>query len=346
MNRPLLNRTFQVAFSSELIHDEVEFLWHAGEPLTVGIPYYQVALDLIERHNTRAVKVINNIQTNATLIDDAWASFLAEHGFAVGVSVDGPADMHDSQRRRWSGKGSHAQAMRGVATLRRHGIHPGVICVLTRSSLARPEEIFHFFLDSGFKAVGFNVEEVENAHTTSSLEHEAATREYREFFSRLYDAWWPHRDQMTIREFDDFGRIFLSCARDPVYFRPVLETEPLGIITVQRNGDVSTFSPEFAGATSEEFGSFVIGNVWRLSSFDELADREKFRQISQEVEASVELCRSSCEFFAVCGGEFLSNKFSEHGSLRVTETRTCRLHRKVLTTLLLDKLEGPTHRTG
>jgi uncharacterized protein len=338
MTDSLLDRTFKVAFASTSIREEVEFLWHAGEPLTVGTQYYANALSHIDRHNTRDLRVVNNIQTNATLINDAWATFLVEHNFSVGVSIDGPARIHDNQRRRWSGAGSHAATMRGVQFLRNHSINPGVICVLTRESLSQPDEMFEFFLSNGFQSLGFNVEEIENAHTTSSLSQAGVVREYREFMERLFIAWWPHRERIRIREFDDFARVFREYSENPSWHRRVLETEPLGIVTVQRNGDVSTFSPEFAGAKSREFGSFVIGNIWKIESFDELAEGRRFKAIAREAEFSVGMCRSSCEFFPVCGGEFLSNKFSEHGTLRATETITCRLHRKVLATVLLDKL--------
>lgn len=338
MEESLLERVFSLALSSSLVQGEIEFLWHAGEPLTVGVSYFDRAMDLISRTNVRNLRVLNTIQTNAILINDQWANFLARNGFAVGVSLDGPGWIHDAKRRRWSGEGTHGQAMRGVETLRSHGIFPGVICVLTRDSLAHPEEIFNFFLDNEFEAVGFNVEEVENAHTVSSLQHERAVREYRNFFGRLFDLWWPHRAVMKIREFDDFGQVFLNYLKDPSYVRPVLETEPLGIMTVQQNGDISTFSPEFAGMEVAEFGSFVIGNAWSLSSLEELASVAPLKEILREVQASVDLCHSTCEYFSVCGGEFLSNKFSEHGTLRATETSSCLLHRKVLASLLIEKL--------
>jgi len=333
-----LDAVLRLALSSRLVRDEIEFLWHAGEPLTAGIDFYRDAVTLIRGYCPGEVHAMNTLQTNATLVNDEWARFFAENGFSIGVSIDGPEDLHDAQRRRWSTKGSHATAMRGVNILRDHGLDPGVICVLTRDSLARPEDIFAFFLDHGFTALGFNVEEAENVHLASSLRYADAVDEYRRFFDCLYDLWWPNRSAIKIREFDDFGSIFLSYRRDPGYVRPVLETQPLGIVTVQKNGDVSTFSPEFAGVASPAFGSFVIGNVHELSSFDDLAEQPRLRDLAAEVRASVGLCRSSCHFFPICGGEFLSNKFTEHGTLRATETGTCLLHRKTLSVLLLDKL--------
>jgi uncharacterized protein len=230
--------------------------------------------------------------------------------------------------------------MKGVDTLRRHGIRPGVICVLTRESLAHPQELFNFFLEHGFGSLGFNVEEIEKVHTRSSLDTATVSNEYRHFMEQLFDLWWPRRADMVIREFDDFGQIFASCASDASWSRPVLDTEPFGIITVQRDGDISTFSPELAGAISAEFGSFVIGNVKDIDALADLQQTAHYQRIEREARESVAMCRSSCGFFPICGGEFLSNKFSEHGTLRSTVTMTCRLHRQVLATTLLDKLSS------
>jgi uncharacterized protein len=338
MAEPLLDRVLERVLASPLVRGEVELLWHAGEPLAVGLPYYERAVELVERHNHRGVRVRLSVQTNATLVDDAWAAFLRRYRFRVGVSVDGPAALHDRQRVRWSGGGTHAAVMRGVETLRRHGIDPGVICVLTRASLERPDEVFDFFLEHGFRSVAFNVEEVENLHRSSSLQFADVVPAYQRFIARVYDRWRPYRHRMHIRELDDLGRAFAAYRADPGWYRPAIDTEPLSMLIVQHNGNLSTFSPELASAVAPGFGDFVIGNMWALDSLDDLVTSERFQRVAAEVEASQAMCRESCAFFALCGGEYLSNKVSENGTLRSTETTACRLHRQALATVLLDKL--------
>src|SRR3954454_3780233 len=99
---------------SSLTAPSVEFLWHAGEPLTVGMGFYRRACDFVKMHNQRQLRVRQTIQTNATLIDRDWCQFFADEKFGLGVSVDGPEFLHDKQRSNWSGRGSHKKVMRGI----------------------------------------------------------------------------------------------------------------------------------------------------------------------------------------------------------------------------------------
>jgi uncharacterized protein len=337
MREEVLEAAIRGVLHSELVQDEVQFLWHAGEPLLAGIGFYQKALELIAHHNARRVKVTNHIQTNATRVTDEWAAFFAENGFGVGVSIDGPAWLHDRQRVRRSGAASHDAVMRGVAKLRAHGIDPGALCVLTCASLEAPEALFDFFFDAGFPSVAFNVEEVENANSVSSLGYDSREA-YGTFLRRFFDRWWPHRHQFKVREFDDMGQVFSAFRADPSYVRPLLEVEPLGIVTIQRDGSIGTYSPEFAGVRSVEFDDFVLANVGELSSLDQLTDSQQLKHLRDQVDVGTDMCRETCPAYPVCGGGFLSNRFAENGTLLSTETTTCVLHRQVLADVLLEKL--------
>ena len=116
-----------------------------------------------------------------------------------------------------------------------------------------------------------------------------------------------------------------------------METIDLAIITVQRNGDVSSFSPELAGATSLEFEDFVLGNI-KTDTLESIVMQRAFLTLQKQVAQSIENCRISCGYFAVCGGGFISNKYFENGTITSTQTITCRLHRQALASVLLDKL--------
>ncbi|SHN88905.1 uncharacterized protein SAMN05660350_04896, partial [Geodermatophilus obscurus] len=203
-------------------------------------------------------------------------------------------------------------------------------------------ELFAFFLENGFRSVAFNIEEAEHVHRETSLE--STTRAelveaYTQFFDRLFDLWWPHRHTFEIREFTDLAKAFQMYRADESYHHQPIETRPMAILTVTRSGDVSTLSPEFADYENvPQYANFVIGNIMDVSSLDELAHTSAFQRITQEAQVSVDMCRHACGFFWVCGSEFISNKFSEHGTLRATETRTCALHRKALASLLIEKI--------
>jgi uncharacterized protein len=339
----ILESAISKVLQSDLVQDEIEFVWHAGEPLTAGVPFYQHAFDLMRRYNTRGLKVTNSIQTNGTLISEQWSELFKVYEVGVGLSVDGPEFLHDRQRMNWGGRGSHRETMRGFTILQRYGIVPGAICVLTRESLRYPEKLFAFFLEAGFRQIAFNLEEVENAHPQSSLavntiaERMELIREYRSFISRLYELWRPHSRGMVIREFDNMFTFFKRKLRDPAYSRRPLETTGLGILTIQKNGNMTTFSPEFAGGTSREYGNFIVGNV-ADDSLESILKHPVYLQMQNGVDEGVHRCEQSCMYFALCGGGFTSNKYFENGNLETTETITCTLHRQTLASTLLDKL--------
>jgi uncharacterized protein len=237
--------------------------------------------------------------------------------------------------------------MRGIALLRSHGIHFGVLCVLTRESLAYPREMFRFLVENGITSVGFNVEESENQNAISSLRADApgATGDvpdaYRAFVSVLYDLWRVNPRALEIREFRDMLHVIRAKQSDPAYARDPDEVRPLRIITVQKNGDITVFSPEFAGGHSREYGDFKVGNVLRGELTDVL-EHPTFKKMRGDVQAGVARCAATCPYFDVCGGAFTSNRYFETGSVLNTRTTTCVLHRQTLAEVLLDKLTTET----
>ncbi|MHB1599166.1 MAG: anaerobic sulfatase maturase [Acidimicrobiales bacterium] len=125
----------------------VHFVWHGGEPALAGVGFYRRALELQRRHLPGGWTVVNNLQTNGTLLDDAWCAFLAENRFAVGISIDGPARLHDACRVDRRGRPSHERVMLGLRRLRAHGIEPDVLCTLNAHNAAHPAEVYRFFLE-------------------------------------------------------------------------------------------------------------------------------------------------------------------------------------------------------
>jgi uncharacterized protein len=283
--------------------------------------------------------VKKSVQTNGTLINDRWCDLFVQHDVSVGISIDGPSFLHDAHRVNWSGKGSHRTAMRGYMSLVERGIRPGAICVLTRQSLSYPDEIFDFFADHGFRSIGFNVEEVENSNVTSSLTGLGEiAEEYRCFIGRIYERWQQDPSKITVREISDLLSVIDNKRKYPDYQRKPFETQCLAIITVHKNGDLSTFSPEFAGARSEEFNDFIVGNINSPGSLEEVLTGSLIERIESEVQRGIRACARTCLYFDLCGGAYTSNKFFENGSLCSTETTACRLHRQTLSEVVIEKL--------
>jgi uncharacterized protein len=168
----LIEPIFQSIFTSPFVGPEFTICWHAGEPLAVPVSFYEAAFRLIDqasaKFNTTGTFYNYSFQTNATLINQKWCDFFASQPLHVGVSLDGPAFLHDAHRKTRTGRGTHAATMRGVSYLQKNNLDFSVIAVITSDSLDYPEEIFNFFWENGITDVGFNMEETEGVHLVSS----------------------------------------------------------------------------------------------------------------------------------------------------------------------------------
>ena len=124
--------------------------WHAGEPLAPRTSFYRERIPLFDPLTADGTEVTHSLQTNATLITDSYCELFAEYGVHIGVSIDGPAFIHDSQAAP-TGKPTHQLAMRGIAGSSDIGFPSMQFCVLGNLSLRHPDELYHFFVDSGIR---------------------------------------------------------------------------------------------------------------------------------------------------------------------------------------------------
>jgi uncharacterized protein len=153
--RPEVLETYVAQYIAASPGPLVHFVWHGGEPTLAGIDFYRRVVELQARHLPEGWRCLNSLQTNGTLLDDAWGAFLAEHGFLVGLSLDGPPPLHDAGRVDRRGRPTSDRALRGLRTLRAHGIDPEVLCTLHAGNAGHPLEVYRFFLDLGISWIQF-----------------------------------------------------------------------------------------------------------------------------------------------------------------------------------------------
>ncbi len=334
----VLDCVFARVFEAGIVDGGFTVVWHAGEPLVLPPRFYEEAAALLARHNRAGVPVAHSFQTNATLIDADWCRFFREQRAQVGVSVDGPAFLHDRCRRTRSGQGTHARVVRGIRTLHEHGIPFHVISVLTRASLDYPDELYEFYKQEGIAHVGLNIEEIEGPHIRSSLQEEDIRERFTRFLGRFYDLarspTWP----LQVRELE--GALAVLAAAGAEGPPRTHETTPLAILSVDCAGNFGTFSPELLGLASSHYGDFVLGRVQDISLRAALAS-PKLRAMAADIAAGLQHCRRTCAYFPYCGGGAPANKYFENGSFDSTETLFCRLNKQAVLDVVLDKLERP-----
>jgi uncharacterized protein len=285
-------------------------VWHGGEPLAAGREHFAALLapfgPAVEHH----------VQTNATLIDDAWCAFFAEHQVRVSVSVDGPRE-RNSERVTRAGRPAYDRILRGVAALRRHGLPFSALAVVSRPGPGLAAELYDYFLDLGCDVLGINIEETEGVNTRGNA-HDAG--QVTAFWAELVAAW--RRDpRIHLREVEwslRYAAAILDGAADEVLPRRL---DP--IPTIGHDGSVTVLSPELAGFTDPRYGDFSSGNVLTTPLGEILAGAGRTTWVGEFL-TGVEACRSSCAYFGFCGGGHAANRYFEQGRFDGTETEHCR----------------------
>jgi uncharacterized protein len=126
---------------------QVQVAWQGGEPTLMGLDFFQRSIELVERYRKPGTTVEYTIQTNGTLIDDAWAAFFKQHNFLVGISIDGPRTMHDAYRVDKGGKPTFDKVMSGLSFLQKHGVEYNTLTTLHHANADHPAEVYRFLRD-------------------------------------------------------------------------------------------------------------------------------------------------------------------------------------------------------
>ncbi|HEY3706574.1 MAG TPA: anaerobic sulfatase-maturation protein [Terracidiphilus sp.] len=134
--------------------EEVHFAWQGGEPTLLGVDFFRTVVELQQQY-AGGKAIYNALQTNGTLLDDAWGEFLAANGFLVGISIDGPREIHDFYRVDKGEAPTFDRVMRGLGKLKEHGVEFNTLTVVNRHNSAVPLEVYRFLKEIGSKFLQF-----------------------------------------------------------------------------------------------------------------------------------------------------------------------------------------------
>jgi len=324
-----------------LCDSHLTVVWHAGEPLAMPVAWYEDAFGTLAEVLEPCCSLTHSVQTNATLIDQNWCALFLRHRVRVGVSVDGPADLHDAHRRTRQGRGTHARVLQGMALLRENGIAHHAIAVVTPATFAAVDRFVDFFEAHPVSELGCNVDEAEGGHAHSSLEgHEAA---HAVFLQRLLERSAQPGSRLRVRELAYATQLIAQPLPEVRWgdkqWPLNAQTLPFAIVSVAHDGGWSTFSPELLGQAAPQFHNFVFGNVHQGSYLDG-SHSEAFARAWDGIVRGVARCQNDCAHFGFCGGGAPANKFYENGSLDSAETLYCRSMLKRPFDTVLGRLEA------
>ena len=286
-----VTRLFTELFASGWTAPQLTVIWHAGEPLVVPSP--SIARPSPPSSGcARRRSMRHAFQTNGMLIDADWCALFRDWKVGVGVSLDGPRELHDANRKTRTGAGTFDKTIAGIRMLQAEQLPFHVISVLSANSLDDPDGLLAFYVSEGIDHVCFNVEESEGSHVSELFPGEALHRRYDDFLRRFWQAAREGGQVKFLREID---------LAMPRVFRPSeaparnVQTEPLAMLNVDSHGNVSSFSPELLGLKNEAYGDFLLGNI-NVQSLAEIHEACLDSALHRDIQAGVAACSATCEF--------------------------------------------------
>jgi uncharacterized protein len=335
MSLNTVRAVFTAVFASGWSHPFLTVIWHAGEPLVMPVAYYEEAFSLIASLTPHGVEVRHAIQTNGMLIDAAWCALFRRWEVGIGVSIDGPREMHDANRIDRRGRGTFDKTVAGIRCLIDEKIPFHVISVLSRRSLQAPDDMLAFYREHGITDVCFNVEESEGDHVSELFAEEGAEVYFRQFLSSF---WRKSRETAGIRFLREIDGMLTRILRPDDASAENSQVQPFGMMNVDCHGNVSSFSPELLGLKNADYGDFIVGNI-HTDSLETMRRSDVMQAMLRDISAGVAACKAECAYFSVCGGGSPINKLTENGSFATTRTSFCDLVQKVPTDLILEALD-------
>jgi uncharacterized protein len=213
----------------------IMFAWHGGEPTLLGLDYFRRIVELQRKHQPAGRRIGNGIQTNGILLDEEWCEFLAVHGFHVGLSLDGPAELHDGYRIAKGEKPTHRKVMQAYKLLRRRRVLCDLLCVVHAQNVRQPLRVYRFFKEIKAQYLGLlplveRQPEAEGGVSDRSVPAEALG----EFLCTIFDEW-VRQDigRITLQMFEE---VITACAgrgHSLCIFRKTCGDVPV----VEHNGD-------------------------------------------------------------------------------------------------------------
>lgn len=293
--------------------DAVHFAWQGGEPTLLGVDFFRTVVELQQRYG-EGRPIHNALQTNGILIDDLWGEFLAEQRFLVGVSIDGPRELHDYYRVDKGQAPTFNRVMRGIEKLKRHKVDFNTLTVVHRQNSQRPLEVYRFLkeIGSGFlqfipiverKAVrpgsdGLVLIQPSFAEAADVTEWSVEPRAYGEFLSRIFDEW-VKKDvgRYYVQMFDVALESWLGMEPSLCVFKKTCGSA----LALEHTGDL--YSCDHFVYPENKLGNITVASLAELVSSPQ---QKAFGE--NKLDSLPRMCRE-CEVRFACNGECPKHRF-------------------------------------
>jgi uncharacterized protein len=187
---------------------DILFSWHGGEPTLLGLDYFREVVRIERRHQPPGRRVLNGIQTNGVLLDHDWCRFLADEGFRVGLSLDGPSDVHDACRTTRGRGPTWARVMRAHELLQRLDVPSEILCAVHGRNAREPARVYRFFRSIGARSLGLLPVVERRPGEPGGVSADSVTPEaWGAFLCTVFDEWRERdSDRIAVQLFDEASR--------------------------------------------------------------------------------------------------------------------------------------------
>jgi uncharacterized protein len=282
---------------------EVTFGWQGGEPTLMGLDFFRLAVQLQEKYRRPGMRLHNTLQTNGTLLDNEWCRFFREHDFLIGLSLDGPRELHDAYRLDRGGNPTFDRVMAGLALLKKHQVEFNILACVHAANADHPLEVYRFLRDEvGARFIQFiPIVELQSDAGFEAEErvadHSVTGQQYGDFLIAVFDEW--------VRQ--DVGRVFVQIFDVALAVwlgqRPGLcvFAETCGAaLALEHNGDLYAcdhfVEPEYR-----------LGNVQDIP-LAEMVGSERQRQFGLAKKLALPRYCQECEVRFICNGGCPKNR--------------------------------------
>lgn len=266
------------------------FVWQGGEPLLAGLDFFQQVVALQIKYAPDHAIISNSLQTNATLIDDDWARFFKKYNFLIGVSLDGPKEIHDRRRITGSGKGSFDRVMEGIAFLKKYNVDFNILTVIHEGNVDKAKELMQFYRRHRFRYIQFiPCMDFRSQETEKEGKYRITPEQYGRFLCDVFDEWYDDDSNMFVRFFDNMLSIYLHQEAELCIHRSSCPT----MLVLEQNGDA--YPCDFY-----IHDQYKLGNVRRDSLLEILskAVHHGFKKMKPNLPHQC----TSCEYLRLCHG--------------------------------------------
>jgi len=282
---------------------EVTIAWQGGEPTLMGLDFFRRAVDEEKKHARPGLRIENSFQTNGILIDEDWCRFFHDNNFLVGLSLDGPRELHDAYRHDKGGQPVFDKVERAARLMQKHGVEFNILCTVNAANSRRPLEVYRYFRDGlGARYIQF-IPIVERDNETGSQEGLRMTdrtvdsSQYGRFLIEIFDEW-VRRDVgiMFVPFFDAVLASYVFGQSSMCVLRPACGDA----LALEHNGDLYSCD-HFVEP------SYRLGNI-EETPIAELASSERQQAFGQAKTVTLPRSCRVCAFLFTCHGECPKNR--------------------------------------